>query len=100
VHDTQCGFKLFTKDAARTLFATLHLERWAFDIEIIFVAEALGYPIMEQGVNWREVDGSKLIQSKLDVVRTSLVMARDMLCVRMCYLLGIWTLPLPRLKME
>ena len=30
IRDTQCGFKLFTRHAAATLFASLHLERWAF----------------------------------------------------------------------
>jgi dolichyl-phosphate beta-glucosyltransferase len=30
--DTQCGFKLFTRESAQLLFPTLHLERWAFDI--------------------------------------------------------------------
>ena len=44
-------------------------------------------------VNWEEVPGSKLIQSKWDVITTSLTMARDMLAVRLAYVLGCWTLP-------
>jgi hypothetical protein len=44
-------------------------------------------------VNWREVEGSKLIKTKFDVVTTSLTMARDMLAVRLAYVLGIWSLP-------
>ncbi|RYY82670.1 hypothetical protein EON63_12925 [archaeon] len=44
-------------------------------------------------MNWREVEGSKLIRNKLDVLTTSLTMARDMLSVRLSYLLGIWKLP-------
>jgi hypothetical protein len=36
------------------------------------------------------VDGSKLIQSGMDVATTSLTMARDMLCVKLSYVLGIW----------
>jgi dolichyl-phosphate beta-glucosyltransferase len=35
--DTQCGFKLFTKQAAITLFRTLHIERFAFDVELFFL---------------------------------------------------------------
>ena len=42
-------------------------------------------------MNWHEVDGSKLIQTKLDIAITSLTMARDMLCVRLCYTLGFWS---------
>ena len=38
VRDTQCGFKLFTRRSGRQLFGLLHLQRWAFDIEIIYLA--------------------------------------------------------------
>ena len=31
-NDTQCGFKLFTKEASKLLFKTLHIERFAFDV--------------------------------------------------------------------
>lgn len=30
--DTQCGFKLFTRESAEILFKTLHIERFAFDV--------------------------------------------------------------------
>ena len=90
VRDTQCGFKLFTKQTAKMLFDILHLEGWAFDIELIFVGEQLGIPMREVAVSWEEVDGSKLIQSKADVIITSLTMARDMLTVRLAYLFGLW----------
>jgi len=56
VRDTQCGFKLFTRAAAITLFSNLHLQRWAFDIEIITIAEQMKVPLVEVGVNWEEVD--------------------------------------------
>jgi len=46
-------------------------------------------------VNWHEVPGSKLIRSKLDIVTTSATMLRDMLCVKLCYLLGVWTIATP-----
>ena len=42
-------------------------------------------------MHWHEVDGSKLIQSGMDVATTSLTMARDMLCVRLSYIFGIWS---------
>lgn len=44
----------------------------------------------EVAVNWREVPGSKLIRSKLDIITTSANMLRDMLCVKLCYLFGVW----------
>lgn len=152
------------------MFGSLHLERWAFDIEIIKICQLVGIPMsvspppslavrstrvrlaiqrrlvcvsrlafalrllcvcfafavafalpegrspgiplpgtitgackpnpvpnpnpnptwQEVAVNWHEVPGSKLIQSKLDVMTTSATMLRDMLCVKACYMLGIW----------
>lgn len=93
VRDTQCGFKLFTRAAAITLFSNLHLQRWAFDIEIITVAEQLGLPLVEVGVNWEEIDGSKLDTSKMALLLASVGMLRDMLCVKLCYTFGIWNLP-------
>ena len=93
VRDTQCGFKLFTRATARLLFADLHLERWAFDVEIIYLAEKLGIPIVEVAVNWHEVEGSKLIVTKWDIVTTSIAMAKDMFTVSLSYALGIWPMP-------
>lgn len=93
IRDTQCGFKLFTAKAAKLLFSNLHLQRWAFDIELVTIAQSLSIPIVEVGVQWREVDGSKLdTGSKWNLLVTSLGMLRDMLCVRLCYTLGIWKL--------
>lgn len=97
IQDTQCGFKLFTKDAARLIFPAMHTRRWAFDIEMIVIAESLGIPIKEVPVNWREVEGSKLIVTKMDIITTSLTMARDIIAIRVAYLFGFWHLPtLPR----
>jgi len=90
IKDTQCGFKLFTRYAGKKLFNELHLERWAFDVELIYLAETLGYPIEEVDVQWQEIAGSKLIQTKSDIVKTSLMMARDMLCMRIAYMFKLW----------
>ncbi|VDO26558.1 unnamed protein product [Onchocerca flexuosa] len=61
VRDTQCGFKLFTRGAVSKLFPLLHIERWAFDVELLFLAEQFNIPIREVPVTWHEVDGSKIV---------------------------------------
>lgn len=94
IKDTQCGFKLFTRAAGRSIFKDLHLQRWAFDIEVIYIAEQLYIPISEVPVDWQEVEGSKLIQNRFDVIKTSLTMARDMLNVNLAYNLGLWKVPM------
>ena len=90
IKDTQCGFKLFTRPTAKFLFSNLHMEGWSFDIELIFIAEKYGIPLSEVGVRWTEIEGSKLIQSRADLVKAAVFMARDIVCVRMAYLLSIW----------
>lgn len=51
--DTQCGFKLFTAEAARRVFAVTRLEGFSFDVEALVAARRLGYRIAEVGVTWR-----------------------------------------------
>jgi dolichyl-phosphate beta-glucosyltransferase len=91
VQDTQCGFKLFTRNAALLLFENLHLRRWAFDTELVILANRLSFQIVEVAVPWKEIDGSKLATSKLSLALASLGMLRDMLCVRACYALRLWS---------
>lgn len=45
IQDTQCGFKMFTRKAAERVFQSLHLERWAFDIEIVYLCSVFHIPI-------------------------------------------------------
>lgn len=92
IKDTQCGFKLFTRHAALLLFTNLHLRRWAFDTELVVIAKKLNIPISEVGVIWHEIDGSKLDAGKLSLALVSLGMLRDMICVKACYFLRIWTM--------
>lgn len=47
IRDTQCGFKLFTRRAAALLYANQRLQRWCFDVELIYLAEQLGVPLAE-----------------------------------------------------
>lgn len=56
IRDTQCGFKLFTRKTARSLFSSIHVERWAFDVELLYLAEKMKIPISEICVNWTEID--------------------------------------------
>lgn len=60
IRDTQCGFKLFTRASAKLLFTSLHVERWAFDVELLYIAQRLNIPIEEVAVNWTEIEGSKI----------------------------------------
>jgi dolichyl-phosphate beta-glucosyltransferase len=61
VHDTQCGFKLFDGDVARTLFAAARQNRFGIDIEILCLARLrFRLLVAEVGVRWEHQDGSKV----------------------------------------
>ena len=85
IRDTQCGFKLFTRRAAQKIFPVQHLATWIFDVELLLLAKQLGVPVAEVPVEWHEVAGSKL-----NVVKDSLQMLRDLLVLRGNQLVGRW----------
>ena len=57
--DTQCGFKGFTRTAAKELFSRLKTDGYMFDVEILVMASKAGFRIREIPVQWSHVpDGS------------------------------------------
>lgn len=60
ITDTQCGFKFFLHDAAKTIFQHQHIDGYMFDIEILLIAQRLGYRIEELPVTWRDDRDSRL----------------------------------------
>jgi dolichyl-phosphate beta-glucosyltransferase len=60
IHDTQCGFKLFTRAAAQNIFTRCKIDDFSFDVEALYLARLLGYSIAEVGVRWHHVEGSKV----------------------------------------
>ncbi len=58
--DTQCGFKLFHRDAAQLIFPRQQLDSFTFDVEDLFIARKLGIPSIEVPVRWNNVEGTKV----------------------------------------
>lgn len=56
--DTQCGFKLFRTDVAKKIAQMQSIDRFAFDVEMLFIAKKMGYRIKEMPVVWIDKDGS------------------------------------------
>ncbi len=81
--DTQCGFKLFSQKAATDVFSRQRIDGFGFDVEALFIAQHLGYQIVEVPVKWNHVDGTKL-----NFLSDSLKMFLDLLIVRWNSLLG------------
>lgn len=60
IYDTQCGFKAFQQEAARTLFEKSTINGLTFDLELIVIAKAKGMKVAEVPVRWHDVAGSKV----------------------------------------
>ena len=75
--DTQCGFKFFRGDVARHLFSCQQIDGYMFDVEILYLAQQLGYRIEEVPVRWRD-DGD----SRLQLLAGNLRNVQDILSIR------------------
>ena len=60
VVDSQCGFKCFTRDAARAIFARTRTNGGTIDVEIFFLAHKLDIPIHFVPVHWHNAEGSTI----------------------------------------
>lgn len=60
LRDTQCGFKLFAGDLARSLFAQQCIDGFAFDVEILWRVRRAGYRVAEVGVQWNHDADSRV----------------------------------------
>jgi dolichyl-phosphate beta-glucosyltransferase len=60
ISDTQCGFKAFRGEAARQLFALGQVDRFMFDVEILYLAERAQLRLKEMPVHWADAAGSKV----------------------------------------
>lgn len=78
IRDTQCGFKCFTRQAARLIFPRQRIDRFGFDVEVLWLARKLGLKIAEVPVAWIDHPGSTV-----HPVRDSSRMLVDVVRVRL-----------------
>jgi glycosyltransferase involved in cell wall biosynthesis len=58
--DTQCGFKLMRRQDVLPLFRAARVERFAWDVEILYLARKAGVRVREVPVLWRNALGTKV----------------------------------------
>ena len=75
--DTQCGFKCFRAAAAEKLFASVTLDGFSYDVEVLHLARRSGMTVAEIGVDWYYRE-----HSKVRPMRDALSMAMDLLRIR------------------
>lgn len=87
IEDTQCGFKMFRNDVAKTLFTKIKQLHHGFqkvsgssvsagfDVELLYLAQKMGYTIKEVPVSWLYVETRRVspvtdsIRGILDLLR-------------------------------
>ncbi len=85
LNDTQCGFKCFKRDVARDIFPYQTINGWAFDVELLFIAQKRGYKIIEVPITWYYK-----AQSKIKPFGDSIKMVMETLKVRRNWKQGVY----------
>src|SRR5437667_4441558 len=75
--DTQCGFKAFRLDVCLPILEAARVDGFAFDVELLFLANHAGLRIREIPVRWNHAEGSKV-----SFFRDSLRMLREVIAIR------------------
>lgn len=75
--DTQCGFKAFRLDVCRPILEAAHIDGFAFDVELLYLAQHAGLRIREVPVRWNHAEGSKV-----QFFKDSLRMLREVIALR------------------
>lgn len=80
IRDTQCGFKLFRREAALACFSRRKIDGFAFDVEVLYIARRLNLTVKECPVIWINDEASRV-----DPIRHSLQMIRDIAKIRVLH---------------
>jgi dolichyl-phosphate beta-glucosyltransferase len=85
IKDTQCGFKLFKKEIAHKIFNKQTIDRWGFDVELMYIAHKYKYKIKELPVIWLNDE-----KTKLNLFKDSTRMFLDLIKIRINDLKGLY----------
>jgi dolichyl-phosphate beta-glucosyltransferase len=82
IQDTQCGFKCVSSKAAQDIFPKCVIDRFAFDPEILILAQKRKYKIKEIPIEWKND-----LESKVNF-KSMIKMAIDMIQIRINLIKG------------
>jgi len=68
--DYQGGFKMFSRKLVREVFPLLSIDRWGFDMEVIFLSKKLGYSTVEVPILWSHVESGSKVKLLRDIGRS------------------------------
>ncbi len=82
IKDTQCGFKLFEHAVAQKVFSLQKVKRFGFDMEILVIANVLGYKIVEVPVDW-----FNSTESRFRPIKDALITLKDLFLIK----INLWS---------
>jgi len=65
--DTQCGAKVFKKEVIKEVLPRLSMSQWAFDIDLLYNINKLGFRVKEIPTFWKDQKESKLNLKKASI---------------------------------
>ncbi len=79
IQDTQCGFKMFTREAAHLAFPLQQLDGWSFDVEVLYIARRHNLRLVEVPIRWYYQTDSRVrpIHDTINMVRELLKIRRN-----------------------
>lgn len=93
--DTQCGFKAFRMEVCRPIIEGATIDRFGFDVELLYVADRAGLRLREIPVRWNHFEGSKV-----DVMSDSFRMLSEVALIRQQARRGLYDKAIQRSKFE
>ena len=77
--DTQCGFKMMNRKSLESIFPEMKVLGWAFDVEILLLAQKKDFAVAEVPIVWID----RTFSSKVQPIKTSWEMLLDLIKMRM-----------------
>gem|GEM_PF-435278 len=87
--DTQCGFKAFRMSACRPIIEAANIDRFGFDVELLYVSQLAGLRLREIPVRWDHKVGA--LDASGNYARDSLRMINEVKRIRQQVDKGVYT---------
>ncbi len=83
IKDSQCGFKLFKREAIKDIFCRQTVDGFGFDLEVLVIARKMGYNIKEVPILWENS-----FESKLSPVKDAFFIGYELFKIKVKEILG------------
>ena len=79
IQDTECSFKMFTREAAQTVFPLQRLDGYAFDVEVLYIARRHNLNLIEVPIHWYHQTDSRVrpLQDTISMVHELVKIRRN-----------------------